>query len=228
MCVGGRRGDGGQMAAALPASRSQNEMARSAGAPVAVEAEVQHAVAMRVMPALLILGSCTVPSMDSPNAFMDEAFVTDANVLEPSPCSERDPFATVSGPSILPKSNVYSGEDTGAWSMTGGGYDGFFFFTMSDTNSFVNGSILVYMQANDGRSLYIMVRAFGSDQSFFEEFEGPGWEAASTETRAARVKASIVRYAKLVEGQCGAKLSSLDDELATFNMAFRVFDRRKP
>jgi len=54
------------------------------------------------------------------------------------------------------------------------------------------------------------------------------WEAASTEKRAAKVRAGIVRYAKLARGQCGAKLSSLNEELATFDMAFRVLDRRQP
>jgi len=106
--------------------------------------------------------------------------------------------------------------------------NGFFFFAMSDTNPYARGSLLVTMQATEGRSLELMVRAWGADQSYEEEFKGLDWENASTSHRAAKVKATMIRYARLAEGQCGAKLSSLDEELATFDKAFRVLDRRQP
>lgn len=167
-----------------------------------------------------------MPGVDTttPNVSVTEVVVPDAGW-----CSEGEPAADVPQPKPAPKANVFAGEDTGAWSVSGRVVsNGFFFFRMSDTNPFVNGSLLVSMQADEGRSLGLMVRAWGSEQSYDEEFEGPDWEAASTEKRAARVKASIIRYAKLAEGQCGAKLSTLDEEFATFDMAFRVLDRRQP
>lgn len=128
---------------------------------------------------------------------------------EADPC-ER-PAEVVSGPSVA---------DHGAWTFNARRRaDGFSFRTMSDTNVYEPGSIYVWMQNSEGRSLSLVVAAHGGDLAG-REFEGAEWEAASTGARAAMVKRSIFELAGRVEGTCGARLESLNEEMQSFEEAF--------
>ena len=105
--------------------------------------------------------------------------------------------------------------------------DGFFVY-MSDTNSGVPGSLLVHMMNSGGRSTSIFVRAFGSGEGASEDFGGRGWQRASTEERSAKAKAALIRLAKRAAIECDGQMSSLTDELETFDAAFAAFDNRGP
>jgi hypothetical protein len=121
--------------------------------------------------------------------------------------------------------------ETGAWRVAGRAVPGdpdFFFTFMQDSNEGKRGSLLVLLDNYDGREMSLSVRAFGSDERFTETFEGREWEQASTARRASLARAALLRAARSAAGRCGALLSSLDDELASFDLAFAAFDQRAP
>jgi hypothetical protein len=137
-----------------------------------------------------------------------------ADIPEAAPCSEAGDPARAE-PRLA---------NSGAWSAYGRRVeDDFWFRAMSDTNGYRRGSIYVRMQNSNGRSLELMVRAHGGEW-IGRNFAGPGWEAASTQARAAIVRRTIVESAQRVAGTCGARLDSLDEEMETFDHAFADLD----
>jgi hypothetical protein len=189
---------------------------------------------MRAILLLILLSSCSTPtSQEAPakplNVTMDMA-EAEARAGPPGdPCTA--PFEGEPRPGSRAGSsagNSFLGRDTGAWRLEGRVVgSGDFFFLMNDSNAVAPGSLLVAMQSNSGKVTSLMVSAAGG-KSYDRMFEGPAWEAASTRARARQVKAVLIDFAKRAAGDCGAKLSSLDEEIASFDKAFAVFDRRTP
>ena len=140
--------------------------------------------------------------------------VANADIPEAAPCSEPG----------NPAGAEPRFANSGAWSAYGRRVeDDFWFRAMSDTNGNRRGSIYVWMQNSNGRSLELMVRAHGGEW-ISREFEGAEWEAASTRTRSAIVRRTILEWAERVAGTCGARLDSLDEEMETFDQAFADLD----
>jgi hypothetical protein len=190
---------------------------------------------MRTLLPLILFGGCVTQDAPSnamagkaevalPNAAQgaEEALGNAAGANGQGACrGEQDPTEKA-------KLHRFMGEDTGAWALTGRHLgDGSFFVSMGDTNRYMPGEMFVAVENRDGRSTEIMVTAFGADNEG-ETFDGPTWEKATSEERAVKVKAAIVKYAQKLNGRCGARISSLDEELATFEKAFKLFDRREP
>ena len=171
---------------------------------------------MRPFLALLMLGACT--DMGPPDVRSGEPLAMNAAqhaaryaaIPEAVPCSEP------AGPPRI------VGHD--AWSSHGRRVEeDFWFNVMLDTNVQGPGSIYVWMRNSNGRSLDLVVRPHGGE-GVSREFEGAEWQAASTQARAAIVRRTILELAGRAAGTCGARLDSLDEEMASFERAFADLD----
>lgn len=147
---------------------------------------------------------------------------------------DAHPEARVQAPaaSVPSRSHEYDGEDTGAWSVFGRsgphipqGY----FIHMADTNPRSAGAIIVMLSRQGGRAVGVEVSAHGCQNRVWlnTRLEGRSWNEAPAHERAARAKAAVIRHARQAALECHADLASLDDELRTFESAFRAFDRSR-
>lgn len=130
------------------------------------------------------------------------------------------------------RSHEYQGEDTGAWSVFGRSGPHIpqgFFIHMMDTNPRSTGAMIVMLSRQGGRAVGLEVSAHGCQNRDWlnARLEGRSWNGAPARERAAVAKAAVLRLARQAARECHADLSSLDDELRTFESAFRAFDRSR-
>lgn len=126
--------------------------------------------------------------------------------------------------------NSFSGRDTGAWSMVGNSHnvpDGYF-TSMTDTNPFRRGSLYAVVQKYGDGGVGLVVGAAGAVRQRTAGWQGRAWNRLSRARRSARVKAALVRFARAAAGECGGRLETLRDEIATFDRAFAVLDGWRP
>jgi sulfur transfer protein SufE len=164
---------------------------------------------------LLLLTACGTPRRDPAPA--------DAH-------AEARVRAPVAG--VASHSHAYQGADTGAWSVFGRSGPHIpqgFFIHMMDTNSEATGAMIVMLSRQGGRAVGVEVSAHGCQNRVWlnARLEGRSWNAAPARERSALAKAAVVRLARQAARECPADLSSLDDELRTFEAAFRAFDRAR-
>lgn len=96
---------------------------------------------------------------------------------------------------------------------------------MIDTNPKQRGSISLVLQRIGNQDLEITVSAQGCQRVLEHTLEGTEWNAAPLAKRLSRVRAVILGDAPIVADECGASIASIEDELRTFDIAFKVFDR---
>jgi hypothetical protein len=129
-------------------------------------------------------------------------------------------------------SHEYQGEDTGAWSVFGRSGPEIpqgFFIHMMDTNPRSTGSMIVMLSRQGGGGLGVEVSVQGCQNRVWlsTRLQGRSWDEAPAGERASRAKAAVIRYATQAARDCRGDMSSLDDELRTFEPAFRAFDRSR-
>lgn len=137
----------------------------------------------------------------------------------------RQPAVSIASPR-----HEYHGEDTGAWSVFGRSGPHIpqeFFVHMIDTNPQTSGAMIVMLSRQGGRAVGVEVSAHDCQNRVWRSarLQGRSWNEAPPRTRAALAKATVMRHARQVAQECHADLASLDDELRTFEPAFRAFDR---
>ncbi|MEA3029613.1 MAG: hypothetical protein QOG13_938 [Sphingomonadales bacterium] len=133
---------------------------------------------------------------------------------------------------IAARPHEYQGEDTGAWSVFGRSGPQIpqgFFVHMMDTNPQSPGAMIVMLSRQGGRAVGVEISAHDCQNRVWRNarLQGRSWSAAPPRERAALAKAIVLRHARQVALECHADISSLDDELQTFEAAFRAFDRSR-
>jgi len=197
-----------------------------------------QAPAVRAWHALLFVIGCGVPIAGTGlQESLWHALPTEAQAIladddyEPDTCRAEKPgqLRETRRHRDAPIRNLANGRSTGAWQVDGHVRpDGSFYTTMTDRNPTKPGSLFVQLHNEGGHTVDLAVRAFGSELSYTEDFDDPAWRGATTAQRTRRMREALMRYARLADGLCGGQISSLKDEIASFDTAFRVFDRRKP